>query len=273
MPDIDHGFHQSGAYPDDIRREPNRLRQEVSCKKKWRQTTKNLFFLFLFLFLPLTGNASIGPDAGAYFAAMGQKSYREGEYEASVLFFSKAILSNPEQAELYLGSAKAWVRAGNLIQAANDAREAVRIAPDREEGYFFNSYILHLLGEESEAAAGADRAIEIFPASPFAYYGRAVIWESASDFGRAIADYTEALRLYKKTPKKARKQGMHEFADCTGRPFFDENAAALYFGRGMAQSKNGNFKDAKRDLKRAVKIRPELSLYLPEGIIERPDDA
>ncbi|MDR3349177.1 MAG: tetratricopeptide repeat protein [Acidaminococcales bacterium] len=239
---------------------------------KCRQTAIFLF-IFLFLFLPRSGNAAIGPDAGAYFAAMGQKSYREGDYGASVLFFSKAILNSPERAELYLGSAKAWVKAGDLTQAANDAREAVRIAPDREEGYCLNSYILYLMGEQDEAVAFADRTVEIFPASPFAYYGRAVVWESLSDFSRAIADYSEALRLYKKMPKRLRARGMNEFADCAERPFFDEKAAAIYFGRGMAQSKDGNFKEARRDLRRAVKIRPELSLYLPEGIIERPEAA
>jgi tetratricopeptide (TPR) repeat protein len=239
--------------------------------KKCRQAAKILLALSLLFLSPLSGGAATGPDATGHFAALGQKAYREGDYEASVLFFSKAILNSPEEAVLYLGSAKAWVKAGNLGQAANDAREAVRIAPNQEEGYCLHSYILYLLGEEEESLAVADRAIELFPASPLAYYGRAVILESLDDFERAIADYTKALRLYKKIPRKMRKQGLSEFADCAQRPFFDAKAAALYFGRGMAQSKGGNFKKAKRDLKRAVKIRPELSFYLPEGIDEQQD--
>lgn len=176
---------------------------------KYRRTAGVLLVLFLLFFPPPAGEASIGPDETGYFEALGQKAYREGDYEASVLFFSKAILSSPEEAELYLSSAKAWVKAGNLTQAANDAHEAIRIAPEREEGYCLNSYILYLSGETEEAAAAADSAVELFPLSPLAYYGRAVIWESIGDFDRAIADYTEALRLYKKIPRKMRKQGFN----------------------------------------------------------------
>jgi tetratricopeptide (TPR) repeat protein len=249
---------------------PDSNRYHGFLKKRRPLIGRCILAFLLFFWAP--AYAALSAPADGDFAALAQKAYRNGDYEASVLLFSKAILFYPEQAELFLGSAKAWVKAGNLQQALNDAREAVRVAPERTEGYCMLAYVLHLSGEDGEALATVNIAVGLLPESPLAYYGRAIIREAASDFEQAIADYTEAIRLHKKMPRKTRTRGLYEFTDCAGRPFYDEKAAALYFGRGMAQSQNGDFKKARRELKRAVKIRPELALYLPEGITDTASD-
>lgn len=197
----------------------------------------------------------------------GQDACRQGDYQKAVFFFNKAILLEPERGDIFLQSAKAWVELGDYQQAINDLDECIRLSPNELESYCVRSYLLQLTGEHQKALLDINKLLGDYPANVSLYYVRAFIFEQAGDFDSAIADYTKALKLNKDLPEKGKKDELLLFAELSDLPFFDKKGAALYFGRAMAQSKNGNFSEAKKDFKKAARLNNDIIDELPEGVV------
>jgi tetratricopeptide (TPR) repeat protein len=124
------------------------------------------------------------------------------------------------------------------------------------------------MGAREEALNAINKAMERFPNNVALYYARALIFQTAADLEKAITDYTVAIQLYKDTPRKKRTETLQDFADSFGRPAIDKKGAALYLARGIALSQNGEFKQARRDLKRAGNLNSNLRKYLPDGLAD-----
>ena len=200
--------------------------------------------------------------------AEGKGAYKRGENQKAVYYFSKAILLDNERGEIFLHSAKAWVELGDYQQAINDLDECIRLDPTGIEGYCMRSYILQMQGDHQKAIFDINILLNSYPNNAPLYYVRAFIFEQAGDFDKAIADYTQALKLNKSVPGKRKKDDLLNFADLSDMPFFDKKGAALYFCRAMAQSKKGNFIQAKKDFKKAAQLNNNFIDDLPEGIVD-----
>lgn len=229
-----------------------------------RQMIKKVF-VFLCLFFSFSVSA-LASDVEVL-VAQGQQAYTQGEYKQAAILFNKAILQQPDRSDIFLQSAKALVELGDYSQALNDLDESIRLNPAGLEGYCIRSYLLMITGEQQKAVFDISKLMDVYPENVLLYYVRAFLYEQTGEFDKAIVDYTEALRLNKKTNKSASSVELLLFAEFSETPAFDKAGAALYYCRAMAQSKNGNFIEAKKDFKKAAKLNSQLLDDLPEGIV------
>lgn len=193
----------------------------------------------------------------------GQKAYVTGDYQKAGACFDKAMIDAPERFDVFLYSAKVWTGKGNLPLALVDVDESIRLNPDNTESLCMRSYILQAMGEDNTAFRYINDILAKKPKNAAAYYVRAIVLEDMGNLDAAIEDYTKALKLKSKTFKK--NEVVLNFKDMPG---LDRKGAAIYFGRGMAYSKNGDFKKAEKDFKKALELDPVLIKNMPEGMFE-----
>lgn len=222
-------------------------------------------FLFLSVFFCFAASA-LAADVETI-VAQGKLSYEQGNYQQAAILFNKAILAQPDRADVFLYSAKAWVEMGNYQQAIDDLDECIRLNPNAIESYCIRSYLLQLTGENEKAVLDINKLMAVYPENVMLYYVRALLYEQSGEFEKAIEDYTYALKINKLIPKNKKQDELLLFAEVSDAPLFDKEGAILYYGRAMAQSKNGNFTEAKKDFKRAAKLNAEFLDDVPEGVI------
>ena len=96
-------------------------------------------------------------------------------------------------------------------------------------------------GEHDRAIADFTEAIRLDPKYDIEYYGRGLAYENKGDYDKAIPDYTEAIRL---DPKDAR----------------------AYWGRGVAYGKKDEIDKAITDLTEAIRLDPA---YAKSKLLDR----
>lgn len=214
--------------------------------------------------LALSGMATAAPLEAEKLMQDANVAYKAGSYNLAGKLFNKAIIAAPELSAAYFGSAKAWLEMGDCRQAINDLDECIRLNPGDVESYCIRSYAWQVLGDYDKAVADINVALAVQPKNSALYYARGLIHVNQGEIGKAVADYDTAIAFIADTPKKLRADSLQVFAELAEVAPLDKNGGAVYFQRGMAYSQNGDFKAAKKDFKRAVKIKPELGKEIPE---------
>lgn len=195
----------------------------------------------------------------------GQKAYVNGDYQKAGACFDRAVLDAPERFDVFLYSAKALAGKGHFSLALVDVDESIRLNPDNTESFCVKSYILQAMGEEKTALDNINGLLLKHPQNAAVYYVRAIVNEEMDQLDAAIDDYTKALKFKGKTFSKKKDEIVLNLPQM---PALDRKCAAIYFGRAMAYSKNGDFKKAKKDFKKAIEIEPSLIRNIPEGVLE-----
>jgi tetratricopeptide (TPR) repeat protein len=115
--------------------------------------------------------------------------------------------------------------------------------------YYYRGAEYLKLDRPDEAIADLDRAIGMEPRRfPAAYSDRGIAYRRKGDYGKAIADYGEAIRLW---------PHWHDW----------------YLNRGIAHAANGQYENAIADYTQALYYRPDLAsafvlrgdVYLQQG--------
>src|SRR5262249_52469024 len=100
----------------------------------------------------------------------------------------------------------------------------------------------HDKGDLDRAIADYSEAIRLNPKLATAYYNRGIAWRAKGDLDRAIADYSEAIRL-------------------------DPKLAAAYNNRGNAWSDKGDLDGAIADYSEAIRLNPKYTIaYRNRGL-------
>ena len=122
-----------------------------------------------------------------------------------------------------------------------------------------------------------DRCIELNPNSATAYNSRGAYWESEGKLDKAIADYTQAIRLDADDPNgfynrgnARQKQGDFSGAinDYSAAIQIDAEWHEAYFRRGLAFEKQREFDRAIDDYTEAIKLDPnDAHTFINRGIV------
>ncbi|MEX0678129.1 MAG: tetratricopeptide repeat protein [Pirellulales bacterium] len=193
---------------------------------------------------PLSGTDAApveGREALSEAYAKSNAAKSEGDYTEIITLCSRAKQGGlnktyDDYAERLLGWAynrrgEARSQTGKDVEALADFEAAVaaggtwRAIHNRGVGYA-------AAGRIEEALADLNRAVELNPRYPHAYFNRGELRYTKEDFPGAIDDYTLAIRL-------------------------GSRAAAVYTSRGHAYYRMQRFGDALRDYGEAIKVDPE----------------
>ena len=158
-------------------------------------------------------------------------------------YLARKDLSNESKAVAYGKCAYAHAKTGAHIQATDDYKMALEVAP--KEAIPFCTVMLNNLGNSyaelgryQEAADEYDKAIEIAPDDIEAYFNKGTMYIECSDFSNAIEAFDEIIQ-HSKIIEHSKK------------------GAALYHNRGYAHLGNKNHDKAIADFTEAIKLNPD----------------
>lgn len=118
-----------------------------------------------------------GEDPRAYHAR-GVARCRLSKVDDAIADQTQAIELDPDYVQAYIDRGYAWNLKGLLVPRSRKTPRPAEV----------EACIAKAIGDTSEA-------IRIDPKYAFAFWTRAMLWESKGDFDQAIADYSEAIRL------------------------------------------------------------------------------
>lgn len=175
---------------------------------------------------------------------------RNFEFSEALKDYTKAMNYNPNESSAFLGRARTFDKLERYDEALADAKRYLEITDDKEDGYNWLAWIYYRRGVKSHLEADYDLAIENYTKAideskdltfnsssdtSYDFYSRGRTFEHRAkkgDLDRAIADYSEAIRLKPQDPE----------------PY--KNRAKLYLSKKM-------WAEAKEDSKKAQEIELE----------------
>ncbi len=121
---------------------------------------------------------------------------------------NKAIVIEPNNAELYLTRAGYNRFLDNKTDILNDAQKAALLAPTDRRVLYFSAQVLHGSQQETEALKIADQLIALGDVDRFGWSLRINIKMQLKDFVGAYEDVTTALELFPKENMFKQNQAM-----------------------------------------------------------------
>lgn len=152
--------------------------------------------------------------------------YQVRDFESAMADLDRCVALNPGNPLAWL--ARVQVKCRQIVVSEKSADDSDnRFRPDARLGY-------------RAVLADLDRVTELAPDFSYAYYNKGNIYMLLRDYDKAVADYTEALRLDTRFPD-------------------------AWYNRGVAHLQAGRLQDGLSDLSRAG----ELGLYSAYNLIKR----
>jgi tetratricopeptide (TPR) repeat protein len=238
----------------------------------------------------------INPGYAAAFTNRGNVYSRNGEPEKAIADYTEAIRLKPDNVIPLINRSWSYGEIGEYDRAEWDEEEAVRLQPD------LKSVLLYVKGgmcffpmsileddkgreEVNEAIRALTTAINLRPNNATLINNRAQNYSVLGEYDKAIADWTEAIRLnldkavHCKTFYRDRAQNysvLGEYdkaiADWTEAIRLNLDKAVhcetFYQDRGDAYSKKGDYEKAIADYTEIIRLEPENS-----GVYRKRGDA
>ena len=162
----------------------------------------------------------------------------KGDYDKAIADYTEAIRLDPKLRRRI--TAGAGLRAeGRLRQGHRGLYRGHPARPEVAEAYYGRGCGYGEKGDYDKAIADYTEAIRLDPKFATAYYGRGVAYGEKGDYDKAIADYTEAIRL-------------------------DPKLAEAYCSRGIAYANKGDYDKAIADYTEAIRLDPKLA----DGVLQ-----
>lgn len=128
-------------------------------------------------------------------ANQGSTLSNQGQWEAAIQEFTKAIAADPKHAPSYYGRGVAFLKNGFPDTAVEDFSEAVHLDKSLAKAWNERANAYVMTGECYLAAEDATRAIRLDPRLSTAYQHRAMAYVKTDRFDQAIADAQKAVSL------------------------------------------------------------------------------
>ena len=212
--------------------------------------------------------SSVRKTVGNGSASQSATTSNQENTQSAIASANVAIASNSNDANAYLQRAAAFYQQGDKQKSLQDLNQVTRINPKSSLAWFLQGGVLQELGRNEEAAvASYDRAIQansewgkINPAD--AYLNRGNLRSEQGDYARAIADFTEMIRLKPKNVAAAyalrglnyQRRGNNQaaIADFNQAARIDPNNAIAYFARGFTYHLQGDYQGALASYEKAI---------------------
>jgi tetratricopeptide (TPR) repeat protein len=125
---------------------------------------------------------------------------RQGEYQAALAEFTRAIRRDPIYADAFYNRALVCLALGNLGAAASDFGKVVEIRPDFIEGYIRRARLHAAMNEHEQAISYLTKAVEIDPRCAKAYFQRSLAHYTKGEYNEAWGDVRKIQDLGVQVP-------------------------------------------------------------------------
>ena len=213
----------------------------------------------------------ISPRHAMANAMMGDLMNSRGELLKALMSYDKAILANPNEAELYIKRAKLHTKLNNhLSYVINDYDKAIELAPANKD-YLIKkaNYLAHSVGSDSSkpdfslAAATISQAISFNKKDAELYYLRSQYLFGDGQNLAALADINKAIVYSSANDKYLAQRGYINFmisnyraayADYSRALMVNQSKAKYYEFRGHANYNLEKYVDAYEDYSKAIDL-------------------
>ncbi len=151
----------------------------------------------------------------------------------SVEIYSEILNEGADDARLYTLRASAWWARGEERQALADYDRAIQLGYDQPHVYISRGMFHAALGNIDQAISDYNTAIEHGVQGDAPFINRAAVYMSQSRYELAIQDYNEAIRI-------------------------QANKSSTYQQRGVAKKLNGQLNEAIREFGTAIELDRKL---------------
>src|SRR5262245_5290683 len=121
--------------------------------------------------------------------------FEDHQYEAAVASFTKALASNPRNADVIVLRARAYGYLKHYKEALADCGQALELDPQSAEARVVRAFVLYGCREYAKAISACDEALQLDPKLPRAHVVRGYVHMGEKEYDRALAEANEALRL------------------------------------------------------------------------------
>jgi tetratricopeptide (TPR) repeat protein len=167
----------------------------------------------------------------------------QGNWEAAIVYFQKALTKKPNCFQAYAGLGTTYSGLGSWKEAIEAFKQAIKIKPDYAAGYYALSIAFCEIGQYQQAAEACKEAIKIYPNYADAHLELGFAYGNLRRNEEAIEAFNQAIRI---------------------KPDF----AKAYFDRGIVYSKLGRSSDALKSFKQAINIKPDYAeAYYNLGVV------
>ena len=173
----------------------------------------------------------LNPKLAIAFSNRGSLWTELGEYDKAIEDCNEAIRLNPKLATAYSNRGLAWIKKGEFDKAIDDCTTAIRLKPDFATAFINRGRRLRADGNmtgPSLTSIGRSKSTR----SRHAFGNRGMVWLKKGEIDRAIADFTEALRI-------------------------DPQLYEACNNRGLAWLQKGELENAFADLNEAIRLKPD----------------
>jgi tetratricopeptide (TPR) repeat protein len=125
---------------------------------------------------------------------------RQGNYQAALAEFTRAIRRDPTCVDAFWNRALVCAALGNLGPAASDLAKVVEIRPTDVEAYLRQARLHAAISKHDEAIADLAKALEIDPQCAEAYFQRSLIHYARGAYEEALADARQLQGLHLPVP-------------------------------------------------------------------------
>lgn len=194
------------------------------------------------------------------------------EIDAGIARFGRDIAKNARDAQAFWARGQAYRAKGDATAATRDFDEVIRLAPRSHLGYLSRGTIRYENEDWDAALADFDKAVELEPENAASRQLRNLVYAAKGDWDKAV----EELNLVvERDPKDARGYNGRAWlrATCPEEAFRDGPAALADAKKACeltghlnfrclgtlaaANAELGNFEEAVKRQKQAIKIAPE----------------
>jgi tetratricopeptide (TPR) repeat protein len=175
--------------------------------------------------------ARIDPSSPAAYYNRGIAYSSKKDYDRALANFDAAIQINPTYATALAERGYVYLQKNELEKAIADLSASIRLRPGHQSTYRIRGFAFRDQKRWNEAISDFNKALHLNPKDIAALDGRASTYSQMGDQDRAITDFTAVLQ--------------------------DWDLPDVYYRRGSAYSRKGNYDRANLDLREAVKQAPE----------------
>lgn len=238
----------------------------------------------------------LNPNDADSFFRRGNLHYNKGDLDRAIADCTQAILLNPNSANYYFGRGYVYIQQKKYTQARSDINKALQLDPNNSDAKRYDAELRKIEQQQPQKAttsAAQSQNLQTLRASAVAaynergdyndainlftqviqlepeagnYFGRGMSYYVIQDSDRAIADFTQTIRLdpnftdaykyrgvvyyyYKKDYERA-------IADLTQALKLNPNSAESYNWRGWAYLEKKDYNRAIADYTQAIKLDP-----------------
>lgn len=209
---------------------------------------------------------------------------RIGNQRAAIANYTAALAGNPRPTNAFVGRGNAYALLGKYDEALTDFNSALSLRPDLLDAHIGRAYVF---AERRQFERAGDDYLFVAQhrgtAQPYVVAGE--WYAEAKQYGRAIAVYTEAIRIdpghaasYIWRARAYRLLGNQTaaLADFEQAIDIDPTGADAYWGRGLVFESMGNYEAAAADYEVLERLQPHSSrpnIYRADTLVEMWRDA